>query len=126
MDFMSKFDTTLTENHLWKCGQINISRHTVTHIDRALKYLICRFIKSLPAMKHSFRGFPRAIFIPASSLSEHYIACSLPMNGDPQGIIWIVSIFSNHFDRSAGNPLSPPGLHGKHTYLSSLGMLCTT
>ena len=28
----------------------------ITHFARALKYLICRFIKSLPAVKHSFRG----------------------------------------------------------------------
>ena len=31
----------------------------ITHFARALKYLICRFIKSLPAVKHSFRVIHR-------------------------------------------------------------------
>ena len=42
----------------------------ITHIDRALKYLICQIIKSLPAVKQSFciiHRFPKAIFIPESA-----------------------------------------------------------
>ena len=31
----------------------------ITHFTRALKYLICRFIKSLPAVKHSYRVIHR-------------------------------------------------------------------
>ena len=31
----------------------------IIHFARALKYLICRFIKSLPAVKHSFRVIHR-------------------------------------------------------------------
>ena len=65
-------------------------------------------------MKHSLHVihqiFQECIY-PRVGVGEYSIMRFLLANGDPQGMIWIVSIFSNHLDKPMGNNAVKKTLH---------------